>query len=188
MRILTYKRTHIGDPDHLGRFGVNDCMGTVRNLRYEAVIGIGGFGPEPCRHQINGKVTWVGWGPKWSHPFPGHRAGIVRFDEFVLLENLGPTLRSMAPKLAKRLGRGVRYLIDSYTPAEQREAELVVARGRAQASKRGRAFASKPKACKGARPNRDSAKCQPSEAKMSPNQPLERTPPRCALRRRSTAR
>ena len=35
MRILTYKRTHTGDPDHLGRFGVNDCMGGVRNLRFD---------------------------------------------------------------------------------------------------------------------------------------------------------
>jgi hypothetical protein len=26
MRILTYKRTHTGDPDAQGRFGFHDCM------------------------------------------------------------------------------------------------------------------------------------------------------------------
>ncbi len=29
LRILTYKRTHIGDPDSIGQFGINDCMGRV---------------------------------------------------------------------------------------------------------------------------------------------------------------
>ena len=31
MRILTYKRTHTGDPDPSGRFGIYDCMGHVRD-------------------------------------------------------------------------------------------------------------------------------------------------------------
>jgi len=26
-RVLVYKRTHHGDPDHYGQFGINDCMG-----------------------------------------------------------------------------------------------------------------------------------------------------------------
>ncbi len=43
MRILTYKRTHTGDPEANGVIGINDCMGRVRSLAYDAVIGIGGI-------------------------------------------------------------------------------------------------------------------------------------------------
>ncbi|WP_112487513.1 hypothetical protein [Thiomonas sp. X19] len=52
MRILTYKRTHVGDPDEFGRFGINDCMGRVRGYRYDAVIGVGGTGWEAKSHDI----------------------------------------------------------------------------------------------------------------------------------------
>ncbi|MGS0974834.1 hypothetical protein [Burkholderia glumae] len=47
MRILIYKRTHTGAPDCFGRFGINDYMGSARNLRFDAVIGVGGVGAEP---------------------------------------------------------------------------------------------------------------------------------------------
>jgi len=43
MRILIYKRTHTGDPDLKGRFGIHDCMGRVRDYDYDAVIGVGGI-------------------------------------------------------------------------------------------------------------------------------------------------
>ena len=58
--ILTYKRTHTGDPNAAGMFGINDCMGSVRNLLYDAVIGVGGIGAEPRDYKIDGKITWVG--------------------------------------------------------------------------------------------------------------------------------
>jgi hypothetical protein len=29
VRVLVYKRTHNGDPDQFGCFGVHDCMGEV---------------------------------------------------------------------------------------------------------------------------------------------------------------
>jgi hypothetical protein len=41
--VLVYKRPHTGDPDAVRRFGVNDCMGSSRCRRFEAVIGIGGI-------------------------------------------------------------------------------------------------------------------------------------------------
>jgi hypothetical protein len=47
MRTLIYKRTHPGDPDTTGRFGVCDCMGRVRTWDFEAVIGVGGLSHEP---------------------------------------------------------------------------------------------------------------------------------------------
>ena len=46
MKVLVYKRTHNGDPDANGCFGAYDCMGTVRDRQYDAVIGVGGIGPE----------------------------------------------------------------------------------------------------------------------------------------------
>ena len=46
LRILVYKRTHVGDPDVAGRFGINHCMGSVRGYHYDAVIGVGGMGRE----------------------------------------------------------------------------------------------------------------------------------------------
>lgn len=48
MRILAYKRTHTGDPDANGVFGVNDCMGRVRSLEFDAVIGVGGLVRSPA--------------------------------------------------------------------------------------------------------------------------------------------
>jgi hypothetical protein len=47
MRTLIYKRTHHGDPDPAGRFGIHDCMGRVRTWSLEAVIGVGGIGADP---------------------------------------------------------------------------------------------------------------------------------------------
>ena len=46
VRILIYKRTHNGDPDAKGCFGACDCMGSVRSRSFDAVIGVGGIGPE----------------------------------------------------------------------------------------------------------------------------------------------
>src|SRR5437867_10741882 len=43
LQILTYKRTHNGDPDVYGCFGIHDCMGSVRDLPFDAVIGVGGI-------------------------------------------------------------------------------------------------------------------------------------------------
>lgn len=125
MRILTYKRTHTGDPGVEGVFGVNDCMGRVRALEYDAVIGVGGIGAEPRSYQIDSKITWVGVSPRkrmgqWLSP-------LVTFDQFVLFDAGGPALESLAPNLAKRMYEGrVRYLLSGYTSAEQMDADGIV--------------------------------------------------------------
>lgn len=59
MRTLIYKRTHHGDPDETGQFGIHDCMGRVRTWDFDAVIGVGGQGPEPRSHGLDGKVNWT---------------------------------------------------------------------------------------------------------------------------------
>ena len=63
-RTLVYKRTHTGDPDTNGVFGNQDCMGRVRRLPFEAVIGVGGISREPVALGIAGKINWIGIGAR----------------------------------------------------------------------------------------------------------------------------
>lgn len=127
LRILTYKRTHTGDPDWSGRFGINDCMGAIRNRHFDAVIGVGGIGLEPKSWGIAGKLTWVGVGPRRSEGGGGRRGDVVSFEQFILLDADGPDFRRIAPNLARRLFEGrVRTLIDGYSQAEFQEALAIV--------------------------------------------------------------
>lgn len=126
MRILTYKRTHTGDPDSSGRFGINDCMGRVRSWDFDAVIGIGGISLEPRSYGIDGRITWVGRYPSWN-PHPLGYGQIVTFESFVLLEQAGPMLVSLAPNLARRMyEKRARFLLNDYSQQEQTEAESLL--------------------------------------------------------------
>lgn len=127
MRILIYKRTHTGDPSPDRVFGVNDCMGRIRDLSYDAVIGVGGTGSEPRGYGIDGKITWIGIYP--TKIFGGGRRGpLVTFQRFVLFDAGGPALSSLAPALSKRMYQGrVRYLLEGYSKSEQAEAEQIIA-------------------------------------------------------------
>ena len=60
-RILVYKRTHNGDPNEAGVFGCNDCMATVRDRNFDAVIGVGGI--SATAYKMDGKITWIGIRP-----------------------------------------------------------------------------------------------------------------------------
>src|SRR4051794_25830153 len=113
LRTLVYKRTHVGDPDPAGRFGIHGCMGRVRAWRFDAVIGIGGLGPEPTSHGIDGRVTWIGIGPRHSLA-KDPRGPLVTFDHFVLFDHRGPLLNDLAPRLAKRMYDGrIRTLLNA---------------------------------------------------------------------------
>ena len=126
MRILTYKRTHTGDPNTAGTFGINDCMGSVRSLLYDAVIGVGGIGAEPRDYKIDGKITWVGIYPT-KRPGGWRRGPLVNFQRFVLFDAGGPVLSTFAPALSKRLYQGkVRYLLKGYRDVEKAEAEQII--------------------------------------------------------------
>ncbi len=126
MRILTYKRTHTGDPDPAGNFGINDCMGQVRNWGFDAVIGIGGYGTEPQKYGIEGRVNWVGLNPTWR-PHPKGYGQIVNFEFFTLLEGEGPPLIDVAPNLAKRMyEKKARVLFKSYSKKEKSEAMALI--------------------------------------------------------------
>jgi hypothetical protein len=125
VRILTYKRTHTDDPNGGGIFGVNNCMGQVRDYAYDAVIGIGGISSAPTRAGIDRKLTWVGVSPT-RYPGPWNHT-LVRFEKFLLLDQLGPPLETLAPALARRMyDGGVRFILDGYSSMEYREAKAIV--------------------------------------------------------------
>lgn len=126
MNILTYKRTHIGDPDsRSGEFGVSDCMGRVRGLQYGAVIGVGGIGAEPRSHGIAGRINWVGVVPRKRSSTK--RGPVVGFDKFVYFGAAGVPLHIVAPNLARRMYEGkARYLLFDYGVEEKSEAEAIV--------------------------------------------------------------
>lgn len=160
MRILVYKRTHIGDPDREGRFGINGCMGSIRALEYDAVIGIGALTPEARSHGIHGRINWIGIGPQkdWGSAAMkiDSRGPQVRFRRFGLWENAGPLLRTEAPMLARRFYEGrARYVVAGFTPAEQREAESILGLiGKHQSASSHQAVRCKPKKTKGNCPPR----------------------------------
>jgi len=120
MRILVYKRTHNGDPDQYGCFGVKDCMGAIRKWDFDAVIGVGGIGPEAHANGIADKVNWIGIGP---HKTDTQKRGPdVTFDRFLDFGTEGPDFLGSAPTLAKRMySRNVRHVMDGLDKQEYAE-------------------------------------------------------------------
>jgi hypothetical protein len=127
LRTLVYKRTHKGDPDRNGVFGNEDCMGRVRRLVFDAVIGIGGIGGEPIAERIAGKVNWIGVGAR-TKSCNGMRGPLVTFDHFVLFEENGPELEKIAPALARRMySRGApRFVLNKVNENEQTEISRIL--------------------------------------------------------------
>ena len=127
MRVLVYRRTHPGDPDGSGCFGVQDCMHSVRNRKFDAVIGVGGIGAWPKKCDIDGKVNWIGIGARKHKPPRGWKGQLVTFDHFLLREHEGPSFRGLAPILANRI-----YKIKSqcslvkFNDAEMKEIEAIL--------------------------------------------------------------
>ena len=125
-RILVYKRTHNGDPDVYGVFGAHDCMGSVRDRDFDAVIGIGGIGEEPEQLGIDRKINWIGIGP---HKFTtrGLKWPMVTFDHFLDFGTSGQALERLAPDLANRMySNNVRAVMESLTEKEYAGAEFVL--------------------------------------------------------------
>lgn len=127
---LIYKRTHPGDPDRFGRFGIQDCMGRVRNCDYDIVIGVGGTSGEPRSYRLDRKINWVGrWPRRRPHPHPIARADLIEFapGDFAVFEDHGPLLQDLSPALARRVfGTRNRFLNRKLSPVERREAFRVV--------------------------------------------------------------
>jgi len=121
LRVLVYKRTHDGDPDEFGCFGAHDCMGAVRGRDFDAVIGVGGIGPEAHASGIAGRVNWIGIGPH-KLTSQGMKWPVVTFDHFLGFGKAGPKFRTLAPSLAERMYlNNIRHVIDDLTECEYLE-------------------------------------------------------------------
>ena len=136
-RTFIYKQAHEGDPDKNGRFGIRDCMGKFRNLKFDAVIGVGGIGPDATKNGIAGKVIWVGTDPQRKSTRK-LRGDLITFERFRYLGVDGPEFRSVAPTLAKRLysKHSPRFLFDKFSRKEQAEIKKLLARARKRTSPR----------------------------------------------------
>lgn len=125
MRILIYKRTHIGDPDQTGWFGINDCMGQVRSYKFDAVIAVGGIDRKAKSQGISRKVNWIGVGPG-KEQVPGGRGPVVGFEHFILFNERGKYLSEIAPTLANRLYSTTTRVLINLNKEEQKEATRIL--------------------------------------------------------------
>ena len=128
LNALVYKRTHRGDPDRLGTFGIRDCMGRVRRWHFDAVIGVGGKSPDRGHEEIARRINWIGITPHKTE-VPGLKGPHVKFECFVLLEEDGPDLKELAPRLFKYMfeDQHVRVVLSRSLPDEmQREVQEVL--------------------------------------------------------------
>jgi hypothetical protein len=128
MRTLIYKRTHKGDPDNQGCFGIQDWMGKVRGYDFDAVIGVGGKGVQAKAAGIARRLNWVGIGAR-KEPCRRKRGPQIKFNHFVLYEEKGVELRVIAPKLAERIysGNVPRFLFnDRLNKEEQKEINRIL--------------------------------------------------------------
>jgi hypothetical protein len=145
MRTLIYKRTHHGDPDEQGVFGIHDCMGQVRAWDFEAVIGIGGLGPEARSHGIDGKVNWIGIRPH-KKAVAGKRGPVVTFDHFVFYGSSGPDFERLAPVLAERIySRNVRVAMNGLNATEETEVERILGLAKGATASKGTVLQSRPR-------------------------------------------
>lgn len=126
MPTLVYKRTHHGDPDSLGLFGIRDCMGSVRSWAFDWVIGVGGQGAEAESNDIARKLNWIGVGAHKTY-VRGMDDPIVTFDQFRDFGTGGPLLQPIAPNLARRMyEKRARAMVD-FSPMELAEIKKILA-------------------------------------------------------------
>jgi hypothetical protein len=125
VRTLVYKRTHRGDPDEGGCFGIQDCMGSVRSYDFDAVIGIGGMSNQPRTQGISEKINWIGLGARKRRD-ASRKGPLVTFKHFRLYEEKGERLDNIARTLAKHMyGRNARILLN-FTSEEKKEISRIL--------------------------------------------------------------
>ena len=98
MKVLIYKRTHKGDSDKSGVFGIQDCMGQIRDWDYDAVIGIGGKVPWKKYSDIKYKINWIGINPRRIES-NSKRGSYVVFEHYDLQEGKGRNIKTEFPNL-----------------------------------------------------------------------------------------
>lgn len=122
MNTLVYKRTHTGDPNESGIFGIHDCMGQVRGWSFDAVIGVGAKGPRRGHEDIAYRITWIGINPRRTDA-PDLKGPLVEFERFVLWDETGQDLRTLAPNLFRYMfeERNVRHVMSRSLPTEMQK-------------------------------------------------------------------
>ena len=134
MNTLIYKRTHRGDPDRSGTFGIPDCMGQVRHWDFDAVIGVGGKCPWHNHKDIAYRINWVGVNAsKTDAPKRRWKGPLVTFERFVLYDETGPNFKKLAPKVFKYMfeDRHVRVVMSrSLSGAMQKEISKILRRAK----------------------------------------------------------
>jgi hypothetical protein len=83
-KAMLYRQTHDNDPDEIGLFGIEDCMGQFRNGEFDAVVAL-----------LYPNISWIGLGAR-KIPCPGYADRVV-FDHFLLL--LPTRIVPASPKL-----------------------------------------------------------------------------------------
>ena len=136
LNTLIYKRTHNGDPNESGIFGIDDCMGQVRRWPFDAVIGVGGKSPWRGYEGIAFKINWIGLtphkseasSPEWSgvkrlHRSKDYRGPLIKFKCFLFWGDKGPDLRECAPKLFNYMfaEQQVRVVMSRSLPREMQQ-------------------------------------------------------------------
>jgi hypothetical protein len=104
-------------------------MGAVRGWRFDAVIGVGGIGPESQRWGIDRRLNWVSVGAHPSESIPiGFRGPLGTFNRFLLLEAQGPELHIIAPTLARYMYAVNRRVVmsDSLNHTLQGEIQVIL--------------------------------------------------------------
>ena len=147
MNTVIYKRTHTGDPEESGVFGIHDCMGRIRDWNYDAVIGVGGKRPWPGDEGIALKINWVGVNPDKKKFPPAKRGPRVSFDRFVLDNEKGKPLKTLGPKLFKYMFEDhpyIRHVMSESLPRGTQK-EITKILKRARKPKRRRTFSSEIK-------------------------------------------
>jgi len=121
--VLIYKRTHTGDPDKNGIFGINNCMGSVRDWEFDAVIGIGGLSPWKGSENIAKKINWIGIGAN-KNKVEKYENSVIAFEEFYLFEEKGILLEDIAPNLAKYIFSNNIRIVKSTSLNEEQKFEV----------------------------------------------------------------
>lgn len=124
LNTLVYKRTHRGDPDERGIFGVDDCMGRVRRLDFNAVIGVGGKRPDSGHEGIARRVNWIGIGREERGM--NKRGPCWSFEFYRLLNDDGPELKELAPNLFRYMfeDHHVRFVLSQNLSSQKMQDEV----------------------------------------------------------------
>lgn len=109
-RVFIYKMRVEDDPDPNCHWGVDNCMGKMRDWDYDAVIAVAGFNWEGNKSAVK-RIVWVGICPEKK---PSENGTLVDFEVCRYFGENGPLIEEW-PSVSKRLfpteGKGARFFI-----------------------------------------------------------------------------